>query len=187
MHMGVPQQAEPTDPRVALARLLPELRAFARLLAGGSRAEADDLVQEALVRMLRAIHGFQPAAGTDPSASLRSWAFAVLRNTFYESHRRRRREAARIAAAGPPEESRPPSQEHAAGMQDLARALAGLSPSLREALVLVGAQGLSYEEAAAVCNVPVGTIKARVSRGRKLLAAALDDVRPEAAEALAAL
>jgi RNA polymerase sigma-70 factor (ECF subfamily) len=75
-------------------------------------------------------------------------------------------------------------------MQDLARALAALPPALREALVLVGARGLSYEEAAAVCNVPIGTMKARVSRGRRRLAAALEGDPPPAprsAEPLAAL
>jgi RNA polymerase sigma-70 factor (ECF subfamily) len=169
MDVRVGQQAEPFDPRAALAGLLPDLRAFARLLTG-SRAEADDLVQEALLRMLGSLSGFQP--GTN----LRAWGFTILRNAFYEGHRRRRRESARIAAAGPPEESRPAPQEHQAGMRDLARGLASLPPTLREALILVGAQGLSYEEAAAVCGVPVGTIKARVSRGRKLLAAALDPV-----------
>jgi len=169
MDVRVGQQVEPFDPRAALAGLLPELRAFARLLAG-SRAEADDLVQEAVLRMLGALDGFRP--GT----SLRAWAFTVLRNAFYESHRRRRREAARIAASGPVEEGRPAPQEHQAGMRDLARGLASLTPSLREAVILVGAQGLSYEDAAQVCGVPVGTIKARVSRGRRLLAAALDRV-----------
>src|SRR5690606_27291763 len=108
MHMAVAQQADDFDSRAALAGLLPELRAFARMLAG-SRAEADDLVQEALLRMLRAPDGFRP--GADPVAELRAWAFAVLRNTFYEGHRRRRREAARVAAvaaAEPQEEGRPP-------------------------------------------------------------------------------
>jgi RNA polymerase sigma-70 factor (ECF subfamily) len=189
MHRIVAQQADAFDQRAALAGMLPELRALARLLAG-SRSEADDLVQEALLRMLRAPRGFRP--GPDPAAELRAWAFAVLRNTFYEAHRRRRREAARVAAssAGQPGEGRPPTQEHEAGMQDLARALAALPPALREALVLVGARGLSYEEAAAVCNVPIGTMKARVSRGRRRLAAALEGDPPPAprsAEPLAAL
>jgi RNA polymerase sigma-70 factor (ECF subfamily) len=175
----VAQQADAFDQRAALAGMLPELRAFARLRAG-SRSEADDLVQEALLRMLRASGGFRP--GPDPAAGLRAWAFAVLRNTFHEAHRRRRREAGRVAAspAGQPGEGRPPTQEHEAGMGDLARALATLPPALREALVLVGARGLSYEEAAAICKVPIGTMKARVSRGRRVLAAALEDGPPPA-------
>lgn len=163
------EQAGPIDPRDALAGLLPELRAFARLLAG-SRAEADDLVQEGLLRMLRALGSFEP--GTN----LRAWAFTVLRNAFYEGHRRRRREAARLEARPPAEEGVAAPQEAQAGMRDLARGLAALPPSLREALVLVGAQGLSYEEAAAVCRVPVGTMKVRVLRARRRLAAALDPV-----------
>ena len=87
------EQATDSDLRAALAQLLPELRAFARFLVAGSRAEADDLVQEALLRMLRALDQFEP--GT----SLRAWAFTVLRNAFHEQHRRRRRETARIEAA----------------------------------------------------------------------------------------
>ena len=71
MHMGVAQQADDFNSRDALAGMLPELRAFARLLAG-SRAEADDLVQEALLRMLRAPDGFRP--GANPEAELRAWA-----------------------------------------------------------------------------------------------------------------
>ncbi|MBW8270226.1 sigma-70 family RNA polymerase sigma factor [Caldovatus sp. SYSU G05006] len=182
MQLAVAQQDKAFDPRTTLARLLPELRAFARLLAG-SRAEGDDLVQEALLRMLRALPRFRVGAAEDPCARLRSWAFAVLRNAFRESHRRRRREVVRIAAAGPPEEGRPPPQEHEAGLHDLERTLASLPLILREALVLVGAQGLSCEEAAALCNVPAGTMRARLSRGRRLLAAALDGAPPRAAAA----
>jgi RNA polymerase sigma-70 factor (ECF subfamily) len=169
MDMPVGEQAADTDLRAALAGLLPELRAFARFLAG-SRAEADDLVQEALLRMLRALDGFEPGS------NLRAWAFTVLRNAFHEQHRRRRREAARIEAAPRDPDAHAPTQETPARMRDLARGLATLPPALREALVLVGAQGLSYEEAAAVCRVPVGTMKARVSRARRQLASALDPV-----------
>jgi RNA polymerase sigma-70 factor (ECF subfamily) len=154
--------------REALAALLPELRAFARYLAG-SRAEADDLVQETLLRSLRSLDG--RAEGVN----LRAWCLAVLRNTFYEQLRLRRREAARLRdTVEPPPQ--PPAQEVPAEMRDLARQLATLPPLLREALLLVGAQGLSYEEAAQVCNVPLGTMKARVSRARRQLTATLDPV-----------
>jgi RNA polymerase sigma-70 factor, ECF subfamily len=154
--------------RVSLAGLLPELRAFARFLAG-SRAEADDLVQEALARTLRALDG------RSEDVDLRAWCLAVIRNVFHEQLRSRRREAARLQAAGTPEPS-PAVQEVPGQMRDLARGIAGLPPLLREALVLVGAQGLSHEEAAKVCGVPVGTMKARVSRARRQLAVALDRV-----------
>lgn len=169
MHHRVGEQVTDTDLRASLAGLLPELRAFARFLSG-SRTEADDLVQEALLRMLGSLDSFE--RGTN----LRAWAFTVLRNAFHEFYRRRRREEARIRSAPREPEGREPAQEAQAGMHDLAHALAELPPLLREALVLVGAQGLSYEDAAAVCGVPVGTMKARVSRARRQLASALDPV-----------
>jgi RNA polymerase sigma-70 factor (ECF subfamily) len=159
--------------RAMLAGLLPELRAFARYLAG-SRAEADDLVQEAIMRSLRALDSrtAEIEAGT---LDLRAWCLAVVRNTFHEQLRRRQREAKRLRDAVP-EPLAPAAQETPGNIRDLARALATLPPLLREALILVGAQGLSHAEAAAICSVPVGTMKARVSRARKQLAEALDSV-----------
>lgn len=162
------EQAIDHELRRALAALLPELRAFARHLAG-SRAEADDLVQEALLRSLRSLEG-----RAEP-VNLRAWCLAVLRNAFHEQLRLRRREAARLRDSTA-EEATPPRQEVPGEMRDLSRALAQLPPLLREAVLLVGAQGLSYEEAAAVCTVPVGTMKARVSRARRQLALTLGSV-----------
>lgn len=164
--------------RPALARLLPELRAFARFLAG-SRAEADDLVQEALLRTLRAAEQGRFDGATEPPA-LRPWCLSVIRNVFHEQRRARRREVRHIEAgvlAATLPAARAP-QEAPGEIRDLVRALAGLSPLLREALVLVGAQGLAYEEAAAICGVPLGTMKARVARARRELAA----IRQRAAE-----
>lgn len=157
--------------RAGIAQLLPELRAAARLLTA-SRAEADDLVQDAVLRMLRGAAGFVTPAdhAGDPRAALRPWSLAVLRNAFREAWRRRRREQAHLARALPAEEGCSGGQESAARLRDLARAIAGLPPGLREALVLVGAQGLSHEQAADICGVPVGTMKARVSRARARLA-----------------
>jgi RNA polymerase sigma-70 factor (ECF subfamily) len=159
--------------RTMLAELLPELRAFARYLAG-SRAEADDLVQEAVMRSLRTLDSrtAEIEAGT---LDLRAWCLAVVRNTFHEQLRGRQREARRLRDAVP-ELPAPAAQETPGNMRDLARALATLPPLLREAVILVGAQGLSHAEAAAICGVPVGTMKARVSRARKQLAQALDPV-----------
>ncbi|MBL6457292.1 sigma-70 family RNA polymerase sigma factor [Belnapia sp. T6] len=155
--------------RTALAQLLPELRAFARYLAG-SRAEADDLVQEAVLRTLRSLDG--RSEGVD----LRAWCLAVVRNTFHEQLRSRRREQ-RLAEAAPDPET-PAEQEVPGRMRDLTRALGALPPLLREAVILVGAQGLSHQEAAEICAVPVGTMKARVSRARRLLAEALEKEAP---------
>jgi len=164
----VSEQVTDTGLRTALAGLLPELRAFARFLCG-SRTEADDLVQEALARTLRSLDG------RSDTVELRPWCLAVIRNVFHEQLRARKREVARLRDAVP-EEPAPPPQESPGQIRNLARALRELPPLLREAVALVGAQGLSHQEAAAICNVPVGTMKARVSRARKLLAEALDRV-----------
>ncbi len=145
-----------------MAALLPDLRAYARFLVRG-RAEADDLVQDAVLRALGALDQFQ--IGTN----LKGWLFTILRNAFYEQARRRKRELAALARRGAGEESVGPSQIAHASLGDLQRQLWTLPPLLREALVLVGAQELSYEDAAAICGVPLGTMKARVSRARSQL------------------
>lgn len=162
------RQGTTSDLRAALADLLPELRAFARFLAG-TKGEADDLVQEALTRTLQNIHELETVADLKP------WCFAVLRNVFHEHLRSRKREAARLQRETATE-AVPAPQELSADVRDLGRKLRALSPLLREALILVGAQGLSYEEAARICGVPAGTVKARVSRARQQLAQALERV-----------
>ncbi|WP_270935480.1 sigma-70 family RNA polymerase sigma factor [Falsiroseomonas oryzae] len=174
---SVDQQDRDHALRTGIAQLLPELRAAARLLTA-SRAEADDLVQDAVLRMLRGMDGFviAPEHAGDLSAALRPWGLTVLRNAFRESWRRSRRERAHLDAQPRDEEGHSGGQEAAARMRDLARALSALPPMLREALVLVGAHGLSHEEAAAICAVPVGTMKARVSRARRQLAGTLGAV-----------
>lgn len=147
--------------------LLPELRAFARFLVR-ERWEADDLVQEALARALAALAQFQ--RGTN----LRAWTFTILRNAYHESARRRQTERRVIGAAPPPDPSSAPTQVSRTELAELEQLLWRLPLHLREALVLVGARGLAYEEAAEVCQVPVGTVKARVSRARARLAKALE-------------
>lgn len=151
------------DPRSELPTLIADLRAYARFLTL-QRAEADDLVQDALVRALASLSQFQP--GTN----LRAWLFVILRNAFYEQARRRRNERVALEQQMPAEEARAPAQDAHSELADLQRHLHALPPLLREALVLVGAQGMSYEQAAEICNVPVGTMKARVSRARARLA-----------------
>lgn len=161
------EQAEPDEVREGLIALLPELRAFARFLVR-HRAEADDLVQDAVMRAIAARRQFLP--GTN----LRAWTFTILRNTYYEQTRRRRTERKALEAGMQPEPSGAPAQQSQAELADLERLLWTLPMRLREALVLVGARGLDYEEAAAVCQVPVGTMKARVSRARARLAKAME-------------
>jgi len=139
------------------------LRAFAISLSG-SASVADDLVQEALLRAWSNFDKFQP--GT----SMRAWLFTILRNIYFSNCRKGAREvqdsdglyAQRVAVPG--------GQESHVDLQDFRRALTLLPSEQREALILVGASGLSYEEAASVCEVEIGTIKSRVSRARSRLA-----------------
>ena len=152
-----------TDIRHQIVALLPDLRAFARFLVR-DRAGADDVVQDSIVRALGAINQFQP--GTN----LKAWLFTILRNGFYEQGRRRKRESAALQTRFDPSEAASPEQHARADISDLQQLLFKLPPLLREALILVGAQELSHEEAARICNVPVGTMKARLSRGRTALA-----------------
>lgn len=158
-----------------IAALLPELRAFARFLAR-DRAAADDLVQDALVRALGAAGQFE--RGTH----LKAWLFTIVRNTFYEQGRRRRREAAVLRAGVPPAEAHHPDQDGRSEVSDLERLIWTLPPLLREALILVGAQELTHQEAAAICGVPEGTMKARLSRARAALARAMSRPGPEPGE-----
>lgn len=153
---------EDEDPRRGMTLLLPQLRAYARFLTHHPQ-EADDLVQEAVLRALGSLAQYQ--RGT----SLRAWLFTIQRNVFYEQNRRRSTERTVLARSDRADSSAGPPQAVHMDLMDLNREMFALPPLLREALVLVGAQGLSYEDAAAICGVPVGTMKARVSRGRSVL------------------
>ena len=171
MNDGGPGQARGPDVaqaqlREAIIALLPDLRGFARFLVR-DRTMADDLVQDALVRALGALGQFQ--AGTN----LKAWLFTIVRNSFYETARRRKRETIVMQEQRPADEAERPEVEGRAAMRELQSLIWTLPPLLREALILVGAQEMTYEEAASVCGVPVGTIKARVSRGRTALAGAI--------------
>jgi len=162
--------------RAELAGLIPELRAYARFLAR-DRSAADDLVQDSLLRALAALDRYEP------DGTLRAWLFTIQRNVFYEQARRRRTERMVLAQAiAPGEPIQRPHQHGETEVADLQRVLWTLPPLLREALVLVGAQGMSHEEAAEVCAVPVGTMKARVSRARAQIAKAMDGTPQSSAQ-----
>jgi RNA polymerase sigma-70 factor (ECF subfamily) len=152
--------------RSQIAALLPDLRGFARFLVR-DRVMADDLVQDGLVRALGALDQFQP--GTN----LKAWLFAIMRNAFYAGARRRNLEAHVLETQPIVHEVARPEQDGRIELRELQGLIWTLSPQLREALILVGAQEMTYDEAAQVCGVPVGTIKARVSRGRAALEAAM--------------
>lgn len=151
------------DLRADLVALLPHLRAFAISLTGNA-AEADDLVQETLVRAWNYREQFKE--GT----SLRAWAFTILRNCYYTEIRRRQREVEDVDGIYASRVPLLPDQGAHLDFEDLRRALDHLSPKLREVLLLVGAEGLPYEEAARICGCSVGTVKSRVHRARERLA-----------------
>jgi RNA polymerase sigma-70 factor (ECF subfamily) len=151
-----------------LTEVVPHLRAFARGLCGRPDM-ADDLVQEALLKAWAAQDRFEP--GT----SMRAWTFVILRNAYLTDMRRNRFRgeydegvAERVLIA-------PAAQEQPIHLSDLHRALLTLPAERREALLLVGAGGFSYEEAANICGCAVGTIKSRVGRARATLATMLEE------------
>ena len=152
-----------TGLRREIARLLPDMRAFARFLARDAAA-ADDLVQDTVVRALAALDQFAP--GTN----LRAWLFTIQRNVFYEGLRRRRREDAAMRDGAVDVPHHVPEQLARSELLDIQQLIWTLSPLLREALILIAVQELTHEEAAAICEVPVGTMKARLSRARTALA-----------------
>jgi RNA polymerase sigma-70 factor (ECF subfamily) len=149
-----------------LLAALPKLRAFAISLCGRT-SRADDLVQETLVKAWANIGSFEPGS------NMVAWLYTILRNEFYSEFRRHRHEvgdedgrhAARVATR--------PTQEGHMQFLDFSAALDRLEADHREALILVGASGLSYEDAAALCGCAVGTMKSRVNRARAKLAALL--------------
>lgn len=150
------------DLRTQVLELLPALRAFARSLTR-NRTEADDLVQETFLKALSNIDKF------DPGTNLRAWLFTILRNTYYTEIRKRRRESDGMSSLAQQDTNMGPGQEWSVTLSSLKEALELLPSDQREALVLVGAAGLSYEEAAEVCNCALGTIKSRVNRARAKL------------------
>ena len=154
------------DLREALLAAVPSLRAFAISLSG-QVDKADDLVQDTLLRALANLHRFE--RGTN----LNAWLFTILRNLFHSEYRKRRREIEDADGSYAARLSAPPEQGARLDFEDFRKALPQIPVDQREALLLVGAEGLSYEEAAEVCGVAVGTIKSRVNRARIRLAQVL--------------
>jgi RNA polymerase sigma-70 factor (ECF subfamily) len=154
------------DPvRESLITSIPRLRGFALSLCR-NREQAEDLVQGTLLLACANIDSF--VSGT----SMQAWLFTILRNHFYSECRRQRRFSRAIDSLA---ETGAGNPETIAGVEyyEVRAALAKLDPRASQALMLVGASGLSYHEAASVCGCPVGTMKSRVSRARKELASML--------------
>ncbi len=146
----------------ALLAEIPSIRAFAISLSG-NLDRADDLVQETLMKAWAAANSFQE--GT----SLRAWLFTIMRNTFYSQYRKRWREVQDVDGVAAAQLVSHPAQLGHLDLADFRVLLAQLPFDQREALVLVGATGFTYEEAAKICGVPIGTIKSRVNRARQRL------------------
>jgi RNA polymerase sigma-70 factor (ECF subfamily) len=149
--------------RAGLLKVIPHLRAFAISLCGNVD-QADDLVQEAILRGLTHLDSFEPGS------NLQAWLFTILRNQFHTSFRKRRREIEDPDGLLAGRLSTLPEQYGHLDLADLRSALARLSDEQREVLLLVGAEGLSYEETAQICGTKVGTIKSRMNRARTRLA-----------------
>lgn len=161
---------EPEE-RPALVDHIPALRRYALFLCQ-DRDRADDLVQECLLRAMAHLDRFQP--GTN----VRAWLLAILRNYFYNNDVRR---GGRERPFASPEEEATlapaiaPPQPHAVALREMERAILSLPDDQREVLLLIGVEGMSYEEAAQMLAVPVGTVRSRLSRARQRLLALMGD------------
>ena len=151
-----------------LVQLIPHLRAFARTLTGDPTA-ADDLAQDAMMKAWDARASFQ--LGTN----MKAWTIMILRNQFYTEKRRSWRQSQLDQEAAERTLVAVDDPEAPVALDELRQGLAMLPPEQREALILVGAGGFAYEEAADICGCAVGTVKSRVSRARKALQAILEE------------
>jgi RNA polymerase sigma-70 factor (ECF subfamily) len=170
--------------RQELTALIPHLRAFSRSLCGNATL-ADDVAQDALLKAWKARHKFRPGS------NLKAWTFTILRNQFYSIKRRSWRATSLEPEVAEQTIVANTDAEQSVHLNELRRGLDMLKDDQREALILVGASGLSYEEAAEICDCAVGTIKSRVSRARKSLETIMDsgrfDDEPDKVRALDAM
>jgi RNA polymerase sigma-70 factor (ECF subfamily) len=163
---GPPMPSSMRPVRDLMLAAVPSLRAFAISLSGNVD-RANDLVQETLLRAWANLDSFEP--GTNMSA----WLFTILRNLFRSEYRKRRREVEDVDGSYAGSLTSPPNQINHLEVEDFRKALQRLPHEQRESLILVGASGFSYEEAAQICGCAVGTIKSRVNRARVRLASIL--------------
>jgi RNA polymerase sigma-70 factor (ECF subfamily) len=168
---GTQRPAVSETTKDALVALIPNLQAFAFSLCG-NHDRADDLVQETLLKAWSHLESFQE------DTNLRAWLFTILRNSFISEMRKRRREVEDMDGKMAESLSVAPAQHGHLDMQDLRKAVDLLPRHQREALMLVGAAGMSYEEAAQIARCAVGTVKSRVNRARLNLASRLGWTTP---------
>lgn len=157
----------PDDPRDELVQHLGAMRAFAVSLTRNP-ATADDLVQETLVKAWAHMDRFRTGS------NMRAWLFTILRNSYYSMRRKHRREVEDAEGALAGALAQKPEHDGRLQMREFVTAFDQLPDEQREALILVGAGGFTYEEAAAMCGVRVGTVKSRVNRARTRLAELLE-------------
>lgn len=146
-----------------LAEQLPYLRRYARALSSGNSAEADDLVQETLLKAIRSIERFREGA------ELRAWLTTIMVNTFRSERRRARTRQNYLDAQDGEEPQSAPRQQDWLEVQTVLRALDTLPPELREAITLVALEDVKYTDAAQRLGLKLGTFMSRVSRGRAAL------------------
>lgn len=167
-----PRNDHSGDPKPVLALIeaeIPRLRRYARYLTRDVD-RADDLVQEALTRAVAKVHTWEP--GTN----LRAWLFVILRNVFISELRQGAREPqSDLVADNHPSLAVKGTQDERMALVDLQRAFDQLSAEHREILLLVAIEGLPYEEAATILEVPVGTVRSRLSRARTALRGELEE------------
>ena len=163
-----PPSADDNAFKTELVALIPHLRAFARTLTGDPTA-ADDLAQDAMMKAWDARASYQ--MGTN----MKAWTFMILRNQFYSEKRRSWRQSQLDQEAAERTLVAVDDPEAPVALDELRLSLAQLPAEQREALILVGAGGFAYEEAAEICGCAVGTVKSRVSRARKALHSILED------------
>ena len=154
--------------KTELTALIPQMRAFARSLCRDATA-ADDLAQDALLK------AWNNRASFEPGTNMKAWTFMILRNQFYSDKRRSWRSSQldpEVAERTLEAASNPIASLE---LDEVRRALACLPDDQREALILIGAGGLSYEEVSEICGCAIGTIKSRVSRARDRLSTIIED------------
>ncbi len=159
---GAPKDQETPSFKRELLATLPSLRAFAVSLSG-RHDKADDLVQDTVMKAWAKQESFE--LGTN----MKAWLFTILRNEFYSQMRKRGREVQDTDGAFTERMAVHPSQYGIVDLNDFRKALDRLPDDQREAVILIGASGFSYEEAAEICHCAVGTMKSRVSRARTKL------------------
>lgn len=155
------------DPTQEIVEHLPAMRAFALSLTRSS-SHADDLVQDAIMKAWENLSSFE--VGTN----MRAWLFTILRNTFYSDQRKRKREVQDSDGTFAATLTEKPDHDGRLAMAEFEQAFVQLKTEQREALMLVGAMGFSYEEAALTCGVALGTVKSRVNRARQRLSELLE-------------